>query len=223
MDRLRITFVLLAAALCGCNPPVQASGNATVIDGDSLEIGATTVRLFGVDAPEGRQRCTRDGAPWACGEAAAEKMRTLVAGRRLVCTERDIDQYGRSVAQCTNGEVDIGAELVRAGLALAYRQFSDDYVDEEAEAKAARRGVWAGTFTPPWQWRRNPSAPATAATPAARANCAIKGNINRAGERIYHVPGSRSYAETVIDESRGERWFCSETEARAAGWRAPRG
>jgi len=229
-----ISALLLAVALCACEPPTQITGAAKVIDGDSLEIGATSIRLYAVDAPEGRQSCTRNGARWACGEAAAAKLRALVAGRTLVCTQKDIDRYGRTVAQCTNGEADLGAELVRAGLALAYRQYGGDYVGEEAEAKAARRGVWAGTFTPPWEWRRNPRAETAtgaptqsqrgaAPAPETRDGCLIKGNINRAGEHIYHVPGSRSYEETVIDEARGERWFCSEAEAQSAGWRAPRG
>jgi endonuclease YncB( thermonuclease family) len=221
-----ILTLSIAAGLCACTPSTQVSGYATVVDGDSLNIAGTSIRLHGVDAPEGRQSCTRDGARWACGDAAAEALEALVAGRTIVCTEKDIDQYGRTVAQCTNGEADLGAELVRSGLALAYRQYSSDYVGEEAEAKSARRGVWAGTFTPPWEWRRHPrdESPAAAPAPAVRdAGCLIKGNINRAGERIYHVPGSRSYEETLIDEARGERWFCSEAEAQSAGWRAPRG
>lgn len=69
---------------------------------------------------------------------------------------------------------------------------------------------------PPWEWRRSGAGNAT-------GNCQIKGNINSKGDRIYHVPGSRSYGATRINESKGERWFCSEAEAKAAGWRAPRG
>lgn len=221
MPRRKTALLLLVVALSACDPPPEVSGYATVIDGDSLEIGPTSIRLYGVDAPEGRQQCTRDGAPWACGEAAADKLRALVAGHELHCTQEDVDQYERIVARCNAGEIDLGAELVRAGLALAYRRFSDDYVGEEAEAKAAKRGLWAGTFTPPWEWRQHPRA---APPPAAmhKDGCDIKGNINRAGERIYHVPGSSAYDATVIDEARGERWFCSEDEARRAGWRAPR-
>jgi hypothetical protein len=64
-----------------------------------------------------------------------------------------------------------------------------------------------------------PALSVAAATPSPA--CRIKGNISSSG-RIYHVPGSRSYESTVIDESKGERWFCSEDEARAAGWRAPK-
>lgn len=49
--------------------------------------------------------------------------------------------------------------------------------------------------------------------------CNIKGNINEGGERIYHVPNGKWYEKTNINESKGERWFCSEDEARGAGWR----
>jgi len=236
------TSVLLGA----CQAAEIVTGPATVIDGDSLKIGETTIRLHAVDAFEGRQTCLRRGERWPCGEAAANRMRELVAGRTITCEPRDLDDYGRTVAVCSSGRIDLGAELVRDGLALAYRRYGNDYVDEEDEARSARRGVWAGEFTPPWEWRRNPEPAAAPRAPpptpdrSAQAerraggaadsgsgasgrtgSCRIKGNISDRG-RIYHVPGSRSYEQTVIDESRGERWFCSEQEAIAAGWRAPR-
>ena len=135
-------------------------------------------------------------------------------GATLRCTPRDTDEYGRSVSVCKNGNTDINAEMVRAGLALAYRRYSNDYVDEETEAKSARRGLWAGEFTPPWDWRRESRAETT-----QKSGCVIKGNINQSGERIYHLPGSDAYDRTKIDPRSGERWFCSEAEARAAGWR----
>lgn len=203
------------------------SGTARVIDGDSLHVGETEVRLYAVDAFEGRQTCKRDGATWPCGEAAAEKLRALTAGRTISCTKKDTDTYGRTVAVCTNGNADLGAEIARAGLGLAYRQYGSDYVDEETEARGARRGAWAGEFTAPWDERHGASAPTTQRgsnpTPSNCPGTGIKGNINGKGERIYHVPGSPSYEDTVITESKGERWFCTEEEARRSGWRAPRG
>ena len=233
----RMIFLLLAASvLCACKPAVTISGRATVVDGDSLEIDGMSIRLFGIDAPEGRQTCLRDGAVWRCGATAAGELRALVGTQSIVCTERDVDSYGRSVAVCSNGEIDLGSAMVRAGLALAYREFSHDYVDEEAEARAARRGLWASEFTAPWDWRRNsrqveptPTTPVPVPLPSERSapstdgDCLIKGNINRERERIYNVPGSSSYEQTRINPERGERWFCSEQEAKAAGWRAPRG
>jgi endonuclease YncB( thermonuclease family) len=223
--RIRAICALLAiGCLCACEPRPTISGSATVVDGDSLEIGATSVRLHAVDAPEGRQSCRRDGVEWRCGESAARKLRDLVGTRTIVCTEKDVDTYGRTVAVCTNGTDDLSAEMVRAGLALAYRQYGDDYVTEEADARAAHRGLWGSEFTPPWDWRRNPRPEPRSTAPATESpsgDCSIKGNISENG-RIYHVPGSRSYEDTVINESRGERWFCTEQQAQAAGWRAPR-
>lgn len=226
MQSRLIPLLLIAGCLCACEPATTISGSARVIDGDSLEIGATSIRLHAVDAPEGRQSCTRNGAAWRCGAAAADKLKQLVGTHTIVCTKTDIDMYGRTVARCSNGTVDLGAEMVLAGLALAYRQYGNDYVNEESQAQAARIGVWAGEFTPPWDWRRNPTTASPAIEPAVSAagsDCLIKGNINRQGDRIFHVPGSRSYTQTRIDESRGERWFCSEQQALSAGWRAPRG
>ena len=222
-----IAAALLVAVVLAYVPGEETiAGDVRVIDGDSLDI-ETKVRLFGVDAFEGPQVCTREGSPWRCGEAATNELRTLTAGRAITCSKRDIDQYGRTVAVCNNGTADLGAELTRAGLALAYREFSDDYIDEEDEARTARRGAWAGEFTAPWDERRRPATQQQQPpeNDDGANNCrgtGIKGNINRDGERIYHVPESGSWEGTEIDETKGERWFCTEEEALRQGWRAPR-
>jgi endonuclease YncB( thermonuclease family) len=208
----------------------RISGRAVITDGDSFEIGSTSIRLFGIDAPEGQQSCTRNGLDWACGNEAERQLRRLIGERNVTCTQRDVDDYGRIVAVCRSGNVDLAAEMARLGFATAYRRYSTDYVDEENEAKAAHRGIWAGEFTNPEAYRRD-DAPARRsrgnepppASRSSRSGCNVKGNINGDGERIYHLPGSPSYDDTSIDESRGERWFCSAAEALAAGWRAPRG
>ena len=212
---------LVLSAEAACVPQERISGRAEITDGDSFEIGATRVRLFGVDAPEGRQSCTREGHSWACGNEAARKLRSLIGDRTVTCTKRDVDNYGRAVAVCRSGAADLGAEMVRSGFATAYRRYSNDYVDEENDARATRRGIWAGEFTNPEDYRHDDQPDALASKRCD--GCYIKGNINAQGERIYHVPGSSSYDETAIDESKGERWFRTEGEARAAGWRAPRG
>ncbi len=235
--RTHATWLLVgtaAVSLCGemaCVSQERISGRAEITDGDSLEIGSTRIRLYGVDAPEGRQSCKRDdGRNWACGNEAARKLRSLIGDRTVTCTQRDVDDYGRSVAVCRSGAVDLSAEMARSGFATASRRYSSDYIDEENAARTARRGIWAGEFTPPEEYRRNDRGD----TPVQRGDdrtsprprcdgCYIKGNINGEGKRIYHVPGSSSYDNTVIDESQGERWFRTEGEARAAGWRPPRG
>ena len=226
-----LSLLALAALALGaeaaCVPQERISGRAEVTDGDSLEIGETRLRLFGVDAVEGRQSCTRDGRAWPCGDEAARKLRSLIGDRTVTCTKRDVDNYGRTVAVCRSGSTDLGAEMVRAGFATAYRRYSNDYVDEENAARSAHRGIWAGEFTNPESYRHDETPAQARSTPgqprrAPRDGCYIKGNINGEGAHIYHVPGSPSYDDTRVDESKGERWFCTEVEARTAGWRPPR-
>jgi len=176
---LLVVAVATVGAARTCASQERISGRAKVTDGDSFEIRDRAIRLFGVDAPEGRQPCTRDGREWACGEEAARRLRSLVGSGDVTCTRRDVDDYGRVVAQCSRGGVDLAAEMARSGLAVAYRRYSSAYVDEESEARAARRGIWAGEFTPPEQWRRNGStAREPSPAPSRGAGCNIKGNIN---------------------------------------------
>jgi len=128
-----------------------------VSDGDTIRSGQLRIRLHGIDAPERQQHCTTpEGARWACGNAARDALKTLVASvAALDCQITDVDRYGRLIMQCFAGEVDVGARLVRAGMALAYRRYADDYIADEEAARAARLGLWAGQFDAPWEWRRS--------------------------------------------------------------------
>ena len=177
------------------------------------------MRLFGVDAPEAGQTCGRAGGDWACGAFATAALRGLVAGREVACEARGTDRYGRTLAVCKSGGVEINRALVRAGAAFAYRKYSTAYVADERAAQRAGRGIWAGSAQVPEAFRRAAAGAVAGAEPAGE--CRIKGNISSGG-RIYHRPGQENYAATGIDEARGERWFCTEAEARAAGWRAAR-
>tara|TARA_B100001093_G_scaffold162836_1_gene155209 strand:- start:2515 stop:3033 length:519 start_codon:yes stop_codon:yes gene_type:complete len=136
------------------------SGKITIThisDGDSLRSGKLRIRLFGIDAPEKNQQCTNEnGAKWACGETAQKALEALVAkAPYLQCDLIDVDRYRRVVMQCFDGKTDLGAALVRAGLALAYRQYSSIYSVDEDIAKTAKLGMWAGAFTAPWAWRQS--------------------------------------------------------------------
>ena len=147
----------LAAALLFITPALAQgiTGPARVVDGDTLEIAGQRIRLHGIDAPESRQWCRIGMAEVECGKKATKALRRLIAGNPVVCQERDVDRYGRIIAVCLNAEgQDVGAELVRQGWALAYRQFSQDYVGQEREAKAGKAGLWVMDFVEPWEWRR---------------------------------------------------------------------
>ena len=197
----------------------EVSGLARVIDGDTLAVGAQVIRIEGIDAPEDGQSCSDAGGDsWRCGAGATNALRKL-SGGGVRCVGNEFDTYKRLIASCTANGADVGKTLVLDGWALAYRRFSTKYVKDEDLAKKAGRGVWKGKFVDPWQWRREQWI--RSGNTAPFSDCPIKGNITSDGSKIYHAPWSRSYGRTRIDESKGERWFCDEAEAIAAGWRAP--
>jgi endonuclease YncB( thermonuclease family) len=129
-------------------------GEARIIDGDTVEIGGERIRLHGIDAPESRQTCTVVGQEWRCGESATLALVDETNGQPLTCKGNKRDRYGRLIAVCYAGSDDLNAWMVREGWAVAYRRYSKDYVDEEAEARAAGNGVWRGEFMLPWKWRQ---------------------------------------------------------------------
>lgn len=201
-------------------------GTASVADGDSLTVAGKRVRLFGIDAPELNQTCQKDGASWRCGEAAKAQLATLVDGQQVECFGQGVDQYGRVLAVCSVGRDELNRVMVEQGWALAYRTYSDDYVQAEQGAKADRLGIWTSTFLQPAEFRhakRLPERRAVEAKPVALARrgaptrmgeCVIKGNRNRRGQWIYHLPGMPYYEQT-----RAEEIFCTEAQAQVAGYR----
>lgn len=211
-------FTRLALLLCLLLPaPVAATvieGRARVGDGDSLHVGEVAVRLFGIDAPERGQDCDLDGQPWACGTWARDLLAEATAGQTLRCRAVETDRYGRTVATCEGAAGDLGRLMVLSGAASAYTRYSGRYLPEEGLARAAGRGIWGGRMVSPSDWRGAKGAPD--ATPPA--GCTIKGNISASG-RIFHLPGQRDYAATRINPARGEAWFCTVADARAAGFR----
>lgn len=147
-----IAFALPALSSLAAEPII---GIASVIDADTFELHGTRIRLVRIDAPESGQLCQDDvGKNYSCGQKAALALAEHVGPGTLACDPLDRDRYGRTVAVCHLGSEDIGAWLVESGLAVAYRDYSLDYVAAEDQARIARRGIWAGTFQMPWDWRK---------------------------------------------------------------------
>lgn len=204
-----------------------------VLDGDTIRVqvnGATEkVRLIGIDTPE-----LAGGECYA--QQAASRMQSLVQSRsvRLAAdaTQDDRDRYGRLLRHVSLPDGRLVAEvLIDEGFGREYTyaaayEHQTQYRAAQARAQGAGRGLWGsgcagGSSSAAPSPARSPAPPVPEAPPAA-GSCVIKGNVSSKGERIYHVPGSRSYDVTTIDASKGERWFCSESDAVAAGWRAAR-
>jgi endonuclease YncB( thermonuclease family) len=157
-DRIRSALIFLALAIVGIAPAEAQSfaGQASVVDGDTIEIGHTRIRLWGIDAPELKQTCQgRGGDVYECGRDAAAELRALTSGRRVECDQRDRDRYGRVVAICRTDAGEINAGMVRQGWAIDYRRYSGRAYDaEERAASAERLGMWSGRFELPERWRR---------------------------------------------------------------------
>jgi endonuclease YncB( thermonuclease family) len=213
--RFQIVLLALSPAVFAADLTGRVIG---IADGDTVTLLTSAkqqvrIRLAEIDAPESDQ-------PY--GNKSKQKLSELIFGKDVRVVVQTTDRYGRTVGRPYAGDLDVCEEMVRAGAVWVYRQYVIDksLFDIEIEAREAKRGIWGlseAQNMPPWEWRR------TGGQEGAPEGCNIKGNINSKGDKIYHVhSGMSSYRATKIDESKGERWFCSEEEAQAAGWRAPR-
>lgn len=215
----------LAALAAQGDQPLAGRG-VRVIDGDTLQIDDQTVQLYGIDAPELGQRCQRGDDLWACGLEAALFLQKTVSfeGPTMQCSP-----WGEEPAAGTGGELvigvcqigprQVGLTMVRNGYAVALPESFPDYQEAEAQAREARLGVWQSDFVPPWEWREGKGAEANSSDWVR--SCNIKGALGPAEEPIYYVPTDQEYESVTIDPARGEQMFCSDEEARAAGWTRP--
>ena len=135
----------------------------------------------------------------------------LTASGPAQCANVTHDVYGRVVAICYAGKIDLGEAMVLDGYAWTFAKYSDIYVEQEKLAKLRGVGVWQGPAQPAWECR---SARRTPAVQKPLDGCTIKGNISKRG-KIYHLQQTSSYAKIRISPSRGERWFYTEAEAEA--------
>lgn len=196
-------------------------------------MSAERIRLNGIDAPEAKQLCNDSrGKSYRCGAESARALEKLLAASRPTeCRFVGRDQYGRFVGDCFRADgQNVAALLVRNGHALDWPKHSGGaYAADQYVAQSKKLGLWRGAFVEPWTWRaeQRQKPQESSQRPFGllssgkdpSTGCRIKGNISSKGERIYHVPGQRYYDQTKISPNKGERWFCSEAEARNAGWR----
>jgi endonuclease YncB( thermonuclease family) len=233
------TRVVILAAMMLVGAAAQAAdltGVAKVIDGNTLAIGGTKIRLERINAPETDQVCLNAKAiRWNCGIEARDQLAAHIAGREIKCTSNGVDATRRTLATCYLADEDLNGWMVQQGWAFPLVRQSFVYVNAEKDARAEKRGLWQGAFIAPSDWRhRNnmttimgtlnePNAQAMLLGPSATANapsaeCTIKGNITRTGRRVYHMQNQKSYARIRMDKG-SKRWFCTTEEAESAGWR----
>lgn len=197
------------------NSDSTLEGRAVAVTGDTLRIANATVALDGIEAPERDQQCDRDGKSWRCGEAAKDALARLVRGKRVTCELSGTRDDGARTASCNVRGADIAEALVRNGHVFAEHGLFSRYVYLQSEAKTARAGLWAGDADRPSDYRAKRWEEARRAAPEG---CPIKGRVS-SGARVYVLPWSGGYDSVRVVSARGERWFCSEAEAQAAGWR----
>jgi endonuclease YncB( thermonuclease family) len=237
---MKTRFLLAVMLLATPAMAADITGIPRIVDGDTVRIDATKIRLRGIDAPETDQVCLDPiGEKWACGVTARDELVEHAGGKPWTCHISGSDRFRRSLAACEVDGDDIQQWMVRNGWALSFVRYSHAYDADEVVARNAHAGIWAGAFIAPWDWRhRNKqtqilgaaSVPinaqtillsAASAAEAPDPDCTIKAHISQSSGCIYHEQGDHWYAKLNMS-SKGNRWFCSTEEAEAAGCRAPR-
>lgn len=195
-------------------------GRATGSGGDVIRINGTTIRLSGIEAPEADQKCVgANKKKWACGEAASSALQKIIKGKTVRCEVSGADAAGRALGVCqtvnTGNSQDVAATLVKEGAVFAEGGLFASYSSLEKEAQGRKAGLWKGEADRPADYRNKLWETAVKAAPDG---CPIKGQV--AGDnKTYVLPWSPSYDGVRVRTARGERWFCSESEAQAAGWK----
>ena len=156
MPRLIFLWILTLVLILPLSVAMaDITGTPRIIDGDTIHIGKTKIRLHGIDAPEMKQTChTSKGKEQMCGVLAKQALEKLARGQDVTCKGDTRDRYKRLIAVCYVGPLDINERMVADGWAMAYRKYSKDYVRAETGAKSRREGLWRGEFVAPWEWRK---------------------------------------------------------------------
>jgi len=126
-----------------------------VIDGDTIHIGKLKYRFFGIDAPEIKQICEKDNTKIQCGVIAKSVLKNKIADKIPECIVKDKDRYQRLVAECFIGKESLSRFMVREGYAVAYSQYSKDFIEDEKYAKENKLGIWSMNFQMPSEYRKS--------------------------------------------------------------------
>ncbi|WP_440691615.1 thermonuclease family protein [Candidatus Pelagibacter sp. HIMB1782] len=141
----------------------KISGFVKVVDGDTIKINSKKIRLYGIDAPEKKQKCkktyltisfmsfTKD---YMCGEVSTQKLIKKINNQKLNCNIIDVDRYKRLIGECFKRNINLNSWMVSNGYAVAYRKYSKKYISDEINAKNNKLGIWQGKFEMPWDYRR---------------------------------------------------------------------
>lgn len=205
----------------------------SVVDGDTVKINldskTTTLRLIGLDTPE----TVDPRKPVQCfGMEASNKAKELLSGKKIRIekdsTQGDLDKYGRTLAYIyLEDGTFYNKYMIEQGYAHEYTydlpyKYQAEFKKAEKDAQSKQLGLWSPSTCNGDTTTESSSITQTTTTSTTNTSsnsCTIKGNISSTGEKIYHMIGCGSYTKTVIDESKGEKWFCTEQEAINAGWR----
>lgn len=222
-----LLFVLVFGISSFAEAATVETGTVTsVVDGDTVKVKLSTnktetLRFIGVDTPElkgtEQQKCF--------GKQATARTKALLLKKTVTLEsnpDEDRDHFGRLLRYVSVGSKDIGAKLIENGYAFSYKKFPhprlDSYNQLEQRAIASKKGLWK-TCAAESQSSKAVHQISSQQSSQNSSQCRIKGNVSTSGEKIYHLSNCGSYAKTEITTATGERWFCTEQEAKAAGWR----
>lgn len=222
----RLAFVLVAVVVAGAvlahrSPSSGMSArDIAVIDGDTIQIGETVVQLYGIDAPELGQRCFADFKWIHCGLEAAFELRKLIFVEHAPVTCRPAaETTDPSARVCHVGTLDFAHVLLNGGYVVAAPDTTEGYREAEMSARAANLGLWHTEFVAPADWRAGTRLPKESASEGP--DCPIKAVTADDGGRHYYVPTDDGYDSIRVVRARGDRIYCSDEDARSAGWRRP--
>jgi len=187
-----LIFLILGAIIVSLpvnrQPRESATGSVYVIDGDTVILNRVHIRLLGIDAPEMEQTCRIEGSDYACGRDARNALKNRIGKAAIRCEKEGFDKYGRDLGRCYLGDTDLNQWMVEQGWAVSY----GDYRSAEASARREKRGIWAGSFEMPFQWRREHQKPNAEPETGheAPSTDVISGTINYIKDRLFSIINS---------------------------------